>query len=101
MLVIAGRIELDPKNRERAIAAAREMMEATVKEPGCRSYVFSAEFDDPGAFRIFEEWDSEDALKLHFQAPHMAKFRAAMGTFGIKSLKTLRYDVSKVGPLNP
>lgn len=101
MLVIAGRIELDPKHRESAVAAAREMMAETAKEPGCRSYVFSAEFDDPGAFRIFEEWDSEDALKLHFQAPHMAKFRAAMGGFGIKSLKTLRYDVSKVGPLNP
>jgi quinol monooxygenase YgiN len=99
MLVIAGRIELDPSNRERAIAAAREMMAETLKEPGCRSYVFSAEFDDPGAFRIFEEWDSEDALKLHFQAPHMAKFQAAMGTFGIKGMKVQRYDVSKVGPV--
>lgn len=99
MLVIAGRIELDPRNRERAIAAAREMMTETLKEPGCRSYVFSAEFDDPGAFRIFEEWESEDALKLHFQAPHMAKFQAAMGTLGIKGMKVQRYEVSKVGPV--
>jgi quinol monooxygenase YgiN len=99
MLVIAGRIELDPRNRERAIAAAREMMAETLKEPGCRAYVFSTELDDPGAFRIFEEWESDEALKLHFQAPHMAKFQAAMGTFGIKGVKVLRYEVSKVGPV--
>ena len=101
MIVIAGHVALDPGKREPAIAAAREMMAETRKEPGCKAYVFSAEFDDPGAFRIFEEWESEDALKLHFQAPHMAKFRAAIGGFGIKGMKVLRYEVSRVGPVNP
>jgi quinol monooxygenase YgiN len=99
MLVIAGRIELDPKDREKAIAAAVEMMRATREEPGCRSYVFSAELEDPGALRIFEEWDSEEALRAHFATPHMARFQKAIIALPIKSSSVLRYEVSKVGPV--
>ena len=99
MLVVAGRIELDPKKREQAIAAAVEMMTATRREPGCKSYVFSAELEDPGAFRIFEEWESEEALRTHFATPHMARFQQAMGGLGIKKVDVQRYDVSKIGPV--
>lgn len=99
MLVIAGRITLDPANREKASAAAIEMMKETLKEPGCKSYVFSSELEDPGAFRIFEEWESDEALRLHFEAPHMKRFQAAMGGFGIKGMAVQKYEISKVGPL--
>jgi quinol monooxygenase YgiN len=99
MLVIAGRIQLDPANRDKAIAAALEMMKATHQEPGCKSYVFSAELDDPGAFRIFEEWESPEALKAHFKAPHMARFQAAMAGFGVKGMTVQKYEVSSVGPV--
>jgi quinol monooxygenase YgiN len=99
MLVVAGRIELDPKHRNQAIAAAFEMMRATRAEAGCRSYVFSAELDDPGVFRIFEEWESEAALHAHFQTPHMARFQQAIGALGVKNVAVQRYDVSKVGPV--
>ena len=41
----------------------------------------------------------EAALKLHFEASHLATFRAAMGTLGVKGMKVHRYEVSHVGPL--
>jgi quinol monooxygenase YgiN len=98
-VVIAGTINLDPARREQAIAAARELMQATRKEPGCIAYVFSGDFEDPGCFRLFEEWESQAALELHFKAPHMAKFQAQVPQLGIRGMKVERYETTSKGPL--
>ena len=99
MLVIAGTISLDPEKRDAAIEAAIPMMEATRKEAGCVSYAFSADLENPGDFRVFEEWESQAALDAHFKAPHMATFQAAMGGFGIRGMNVQKYEIAKVGPL--
>ena len=101
MIVIAGCIRLDPEKREAAASAAKEIMTETHKEPGCISYTFSADLEDPGSFRIFEEWKDDAALKEHFSTPHMAAFQKAMGGFGIREMAVQRYEVSSVGPLRP
>lgn len=99
MLVVAGHIAIDPSHREEAIAAAVRMMEETAKEAGCLSYVFSADLRDPGRFRIFEEWESAEALEAHFAAPHMAEFQKAVAELGVREMKVQRYEVSSVGPV--
>lgn len=99
MLVIAGHVRLATDKREAAIAAAREMMEATRREAGCTHYIISADVADPGLFHIFEEWESEEALDAHFRAPHMATFTRAMGGLGIESMEVRKYAVASVGPV--
>ena len=99
MLVIAGTIVIDPAKREAAITAALEMMEVTRQEAGCISYTFSADLSEPGGFRIFEEWESPEALDEHFKTPHMARFQAAMGGFGVRDMKVQRYRIASVEPL--
>jgi quinol monooxygenase YgiN len=99
MLVIAGHVEIDPAAREARVAAATEMMRDTRAEAGCISYTFSADLEEPGTFRIFEEWESQDALDAHFASPHMAKFQRVVGGLGVREMKVQRYEVSSVGPL--
>jgi quinol monooxygenase YgiN len=99
MIVIAGRISIDPANRDKAVAAAIEMMEATCKEKGCLTYAFSADLVDPGTFRIFEEWESTDALNAHFASPHMARFQSVVPTLGVRDMAIQRYEVASVGPV--
>lgn len=99
MLIVAGEIEIDPAHREQAIAAAREMMEATRREAGCIGYVFSADLTDPGRFRIFEEWRDQAALDAHFAAPHMAAFQARVAGLGVRGMRIQKYQVASVGPL--
>jgi len=101
MIVIAGHVALDPGKREAAVTAAREMMAETRKEKGCISYTFSADLDEPGRFRIFEEWESDEALRAHFASPHMARFQKAVGGLGVREMAVQRYEVAKVGPLRP
>jgi len=99
MLVIAGEIEIDPGRRAQAIAAATRMMTETRREPGCHSYVFTADLVDPGCFRVFEEWESQAALDAHFASPHMAEFRQAMAGLGVRRADIRRYEIASVGPL--
>lgn len=99
MIVIAGRVVVDPNNQDSAIPAAKEMMAATLEESGCSAYKFSTDLDEAGVFHIFEEWESQEALDAHFASPHMAKFRSAVAGLGVKELSVSRYDVSKKGPL--
>ena len=99
MIVIAGRISIDPANRDQAVAAAIEMMGATRQEPGCISYTFSADLVDPGAFRVFEEWESPEALTAHFASPHMARFQSVIPTLGVRDIAIQRYEVASVGPV--
>ena len=99
MLVIAGHIRIDPANRDAAVLATREVMQATAQEAGCISYTISADLADDGLFHIFEEWESQEALDAHFKTPHMAKFQGAMGGFGVKGMKIQRYQVSSVDKL--
>ena len=101
MLVIAGQIRIDAANWDKAVAAAKEMMTETHKEPGCHAYEFSADLNEPGVFRLFEEWESEDALAAHFKAPHMAVFRKVIGEVGVVGMDLKRYEVSSAGPLRP
>jgi quinol monooxygenase YgiN len=75
------------------------MMEATRREPGCISYAFSADLAHAGRFRIFEEWESQDALDLHFASSHMAAFQGRVAGLGVKGMSIKKYEVAAVGPL--
>ena len=99
MLVIAGRIVIDPANRDRAIAAATEMMQESCKEKGCLSYVLSADLVEPACFRVFEEWESPQALAAHFESAHMVRFRAVVRSLGIREMAIQRYEVTSVAAL--
>lgn len=96
MLVIAGKIKVKPETRAEAAQAALKMVKATLAEPGCKTYGFYAELEDPNTFLIFEVWESEAALMQHFQTPHMAEFNAAAPRYLAAPPSIDRYDVSSV-----
>lgn len=99
MLIIAGKFRIDVAHRDAAIAAANEMMAETRKEQGCHAYTFSADLSEPARFHLFERWESQSALDAHFVAPHMARFRAALGKLGVSDFEVAKYTISGVGPV--
>ena len=99
MLIVAGSIQIDPGEVDSMRTAAAAMMEATRQEPGCIEYVFSVSVDDPGSVQIFEIWETAEDLERHFEMPHMATFRAALGELTVTSRSVSKYDVSSSTPL--
>ncbi len=99
MIVIAGSIPTRADAREAAIAAAVEMQTATLEEPGCQQYVFSFDIADPCLVRLFEVWDDQESLDLHFTMPHMAAFQAKLGDIVAGAGDFGHYTVSAARPL--
>ena len=75
------------------------MMRETHKEDGNLAYAFSADLEEEGLIYIFEKWEDQAALDLHFKAPHMAAFRAKFGAFGVKEMNLEKYEIASVGPV--
>lgn len=99
MLIIAGTLDLPPENRAKLLEAAEPLMRASEAEAGCHSYLMTPDPFDAGRVRIFERWDSEEAVATHFAAPHMAEFGAAIGGLGITGSDLTKYQISSSGPL--
>ena len=94
MIVISGTVKVKSDKREEAVEYATAMAAATRQEPGCRFYGFYSDIEDPDTFRIFEEWDSVEALRAHFQTPHMATFNRQIEDVVAGPFDIVRYDVS-------
>src|SRR5204862_5445989 len=68
MVIVAGTIEVDPKDRDAFLSGRADAVRATRSEPGCIEYSFSADGLDPGLIRIFEVWESQEDLTTHLGA---------------------------------
>ena len=99
MFVIAGTIQVDPAKRQSAAEPAAEMMRETRKEAGNIDYAFSFDMGDETTIRVFEQWESQEALDLHFASPHMEQFRKTLGELGITGMDMQRFEIESVGPL--
>jgi quinol monooxygenase YgiN len=99
MLIVAGEVVVEEGSIERVRAALRSMEKATRQEPGCLTYAFSVDVNDPGMVRIFERWESMEALQAHFGMPHMKTFNEAIGRIQPKSADVKLYEVARELPL--
>lgn len=84
MIAVLGSFRFPPEAVEQARPLMREVIEATVAEPGCRAYSYSEDVAEPGLFRVTELWDSRGRLDAHFETSHMRAWieqRAALGFF--------------------
>lgn len=99
MIVISGLIEVSEKSIDAAIEAASVMAAATREEDGCLAYAFYRDIENPRRFRVFEEWRDAGALARHFEAPHMATFRAVLAGLEITHRDIKKYTVTAVSPL--
>jgi quinol monooxygenase YgiN len=98
-IVVSGVIRIEPEDREAALAAIEPLVAATLAEPGCIEYGYWADPTDPGRFRVFEQWRSDEALRTHFTTAHMAAFGEALGSIRVLAAGISRFDVTDERPI--
>ena len=84
MIAVLGTFRFPLEALDQARPLMRQVIEATLAEPGCRAYSYAEDVAEPGLFRVTELWDSREALAAHFRTPHMqgwAEQRAELGFF--------------------
>jgi quinol monooxygenase YgiN len=99
MIIITGRAQVHPDQRDVAISAAQDMRTHTINEPGCIDYRFWSATDDPNAILLFEQWEQRSALETHLASTHTAVFLGAIGPAVDGTLEVTRFEVSNHGPL--
>jgi len=99
MLIVSGIITMDPSGADEAVALVGPLVEATLAEPGNITYGFWADVNQPGVFRVYEEWADEDALNTHMGSPHMAEFIGGMATLPLTGTEITKHAVSESSKL--
>jgi quinol monooxygenase YgiN len=95
MLIIAGHFEVEPEQRDEFIRDRVEGMRKSQAEPGCITYVFMADPIEPGLVRLFERWESKEALAAHLGALSSAPRPAT--DIKVLSAEIQQYVISEVG----
>ena len=97
MVIVAEEIVLEEGTIEGVGVrdAIRIMEEESRKQSGCLRYAFSVDISDPTIMRVYELWQSMEALEAHFKGPHMAAFQKALGGIKVKSMDVGVYEIKK------
>ncbi len=99
MIIVSGIMTVDPSSHDRLVELARTVATESLKEAGCHAYGLWADPDVRGRFRIFEEWESQEALTEHFATPHFAAFGSSLGDLGLAGMDIHRYIDPEVADL--
>lgn len=92
MIIVTGVAEVSPDSVDVIRDAARIMAVKSREESGCHAYAFYEDIEQPGRFRIYEEWETADALRAHFATPHMAEFNKALGSVSLLKLEIEQFE---------
>ncbi len=65
MVIVAGWMQLDAKDRDAFLELKREATLATRAEKGCIEYVFTPDPFEPGRARVFERWETLADQEAH------------------------------------
>ena len=79
MVVLLAQCSILPEARDSAIAEMTKMLAPSRAEEGCISYTFYENPLIPNDFIFVEEWESGDAIKIHFATDFFKAFFDALG----------------------
>ena len=95
MLIVSGIISMEPEGHDAAVALIGPLVEATLAEDGNITYGFWTDPSQPGVFRVYEEWESDEAMATHMATPHMATFLTGMGGLPITGTEITQHRVAE------
>ena len=99
MIVVSGTAQVQADKREQAIELFKRLARETVKEDGNIRYQFYIDIDNENVFRVFEQWQSQDALDAHSTTEHMAELNNALPKLIAAPPALTRYEIADSAPL--
>ena len=96
MVIVAGHITVEPRERESYLAGCVSIVELAREAAGCLDFVIAADLIDPGRINIFERWESQAAVEtFRGGGPGPSDAQRAV----IRSASVAEYDIADVQPL--
>ena len=92
-VIVAGKVYVEPGERDRLIEGHRVVVERAREHPGCLDVSISPDPVEPGRVNIFEHWESAatlDAWRAISPRP--------TGSVELKDVQVFKHEVSRSGP---
>jgi quinol monooxygenase YgiN len=78
MIVVVGRVRTEADRRGELVRIGQAVAQASRAEAGCISYRLYEDTETENDFVFVEEWESTEALQLHFATAHVREFMQAI-----------------------
>lgn len=92
-VIVAGKVYVDPEERDRYVAGHQVVVKAAREYPGCLDAAITSDPLDAGRVNIFEYWESEEVLNAwRAQSP------APTYSAEIRDGEVFKHGVSHSGP---
>lgn len=92
-LIVAGRVHVDPRDRDRFIEGHRDLVERARRRPGCLDLSISPDPIEAGRVNIFEHWESRQALDAW-----RASAPPPSGSVDLVDVQVLKHEISSSRP---
>lgn len=63
MIIVAGKVHVDPAERDAYVAGCRQVVDMARAAPGCLDFTISTDLLEPGRVNIYERWETDEALE--------------------------------------
>jgi quinol monooxygenase YgiN len=93
MVTVAGRITVDPEQRECYLAGCMSVVEKARRADGCLDFAITADLLDPGRVNLFERRESQAAVDTYRRSAPRKKQGAAT-----LSVSVAEHDIAEVRP---
>ena len=98
-IIISGTVDIDPEQMEAAMTAAKPLIEGALTQEGIMDYDWCPDPLTPGRIRVFERWESQQALENHFNNHWYQDMRMALAQFSIRGADVLKYRIDVAEPV--
>jgi quinol monooxygenase YgiN len=94
MIVLIGKVTIQPNKREQFLTEVGKAVQATLKEDGINRYELVEFVGEPDTFGLIEEYVDEAALAAHSESEHRKTLVSMLGDMLAGPPEVKRYNVS-------
>lgn len=98
-ILVEAKVRLDPGRRHVALAEAQPWIAGALAQPGCLGYAWTPDPHEADLIRVFEEWESAEALAAHLAGPQYRGMLAHVSAFGITDAVSRKFLVAREAPV--
>ena len=92
MIIIVAKNIIKEGKLEEFKAMAKELVNASRKEPGCISYCLNQDLNNKAVLTFIEEWENKEAIELHNNSAHFTRIVPKLGEFAEKASEVNLYE---------
>lgn len=82
----------ETENIPAAIQMGNTLVDASLRDKGCRGYGMFQSTIDPSVFTIVETWSDQESLDMHSKSEHFTKIVPRLESIAVDGLKLERFD---------